>query len=54
MNENIIQPLPPTLTDPPYDRRALEACGLVALDARGRVIGCEPRPDGRLPARCCT
>lgn len=35
-------------------RRALEACCHIALDARGRVIGCEPRPDGRLPASCCT
>ncbi len=35
-------------------RRALEDCCHIALDARGRVIGCEPRPDGRLPASCCT
>jgi len=34
-------------------RRALEDCCHIALDARGRVIGCEPRPDGRLPASCC-
>lgn len=35
-------------------RRALEDCCHIALDARGGVIGCEPRPDGRLPASCCT
>lgn len=34
-------------------RRALEDCCHIALDVRGRVIGCEPRPDGRLPASCC-
>jgi RNA polymerase sigma-70 factor, ECF subfamily len=34
-------------------REALEDCCRIALDARGRVIGCEPRPDGRLPnCRC--
>ena len=34
-------------------RRALEACCHIAQDVRGRVIGCEPRADGRLPASCC-
>jgi len=34
-------------------REALEACCDVALDVRGRVVACEPRPDGRLPdCRC--
>lgn len=35
-------------------RRALEDCCHIALDVRGRVVSCEPRPDGRLPAGCCT
>ncbi len=34
-------------------RRALEACCEIAVDARGRVVGCEPRVDGRLPEGCC-
>jgi RNA polymerase sigma-70 factor (ECF subfamily) len=34
-------------------REAFEACCRIALDARGRVISCEPRPDGRLPKGCC-
>lgn len=34
-------------------RRSLEDCCTIALDARGRVIGCEPRPDGRLPECKC-
>ncbi len=34
-------------------RKLLEDCCEIALDARGRVIGCEPRPDGRLPPGCC-
>jgi RNA polymerase sigma-70 factor (ECF subfamily) len=34
-------------------RKALEDCCDVALDARGRVVGFEPRPDGRLPDGCC-
>lgn len=34
-------------------REALEACCHVALDARRRVIGFEPRPDGKLPDTCC-
>lgn len=36
-------------------RAALEDCCHFALDARQRVIACEPRPDGRLPDGCsCT
>ena len=31
-------------------REALEACCRIALDARKRVIACEPRVDGRLPS----
>lgn len=34
-------------------RKALEDCCHIALDARGRVVGCEPRADGRLPDGCC-
>lgn len=34
-------------------RAALEACCHIALDARGRVMSCEPRADGRLPEGCC-
>lgn len=34
-------------------RRALEDCCHIALDARGRVVACEPRPDGKLPDGCC-
>jgi RNA polymerase sigma-70 factor (ECF subfamily) len=34
-------------------RRALEDCCKIALDARGRVIACEPRPNGKLPACRC-
>lgn len=34
-------------------REALDACCHIALDARGRVVACEPRPDGRLPEGCC-
>lgn len=34
-------------------RRALEDCCHIALDTRGRVIRCEPRPDGKLPRGCC-
>jgi len=30
-------------------RKALEDCCNIALDARGRVVGCEPRPDGKIP-----
>ncbi|MDP3274798.1 MAG: sigma-70 family RNA polymerase sigma factor [Deltaproteobacteria bacterium] len=35
-------------------REALEACCRIALDARGRVVSCEPRSDGQLPGGCCT
>lgn len=34
-------------------REALKDCCHVALDARRRVIGFEPRPDGKLPESCC-
>jgi len=34
-------------------RKALEDCCHIALDARGRVLSCQPRPDGRMPERCC-
>lgn len=34
-------------------RSALEDCCTIALDARQRVIGCEPRADGKLPDGCC-
>lgn len=34
-------------------RDALEDCCRIALDARGRVIACEPRPDGKLPGCAC-
>lgn len=34
-------------------RGLLEDCCSIALDARGRVVSCEPRPDGKLPdCRC--
>jgi RNA polymerase sigma-70 factor, ECF subfamily len=34
-------------------REALDDCCKIALDMRGRVVSCEPRPDGRLPdCRC--
>jgi RNA polymerase sigma-70 factor (ECF subfamily) len=34
-------------------RAALEACCIIALDPRGHVVSCEPRPDGLLPnCRC--
>lgn len=34
-------------------RDTLEACCAIAVDARGRVVDCAPRPDGRLPdCRC--
>jgi RNA polymerase sigma-70 factor (ECF subfamily) len=35
-------------------RKALDDCCHIALDARGRVMSCEPRPDGRLPDGCCS
>ncbi len=34
-------------------RASLEACCKIALDARGRVVECAPRPNGRLPDGCC-
>lgn len=34
-------------------RAALEDCCHIALDARRRVIACEPRSDGKLPQGCC-
>jgi RNA polymerase sigma-70 factor (ECF subfamily) len=33
-------------------REALEACCRISTDARGKVIECTPRPDGRLPRGC--
>src|SRR5690606_29009783 len=35
-------------------RTALEDCCHIALDARRRVVGCEPKVDGKLPDGCCT
>lgn len=34
-------------------REMLEACCTITVDVRGRVIGCEPRSDGKLPGGCC-
>jgi RNA polymerase sigma-70 factor, ECF subfamily len=34
-------------------RGLLEDCCEIALDARGRVIACELRPDGKQPPACC-
>ncbi len=34
-------------------RVSLEACCRIALDARGRVVECQRRADGRLPEGCC-
>jgi RNA polymerase sigma-70 factor, ECF subfamily len=34
-------------------RGLLEDCCEIALDARGRVIGCEPRVSGKQPLDCC-
>jgi len=34
-------------------RAVLHACCAIALDARGKVVACEPRPDGRVPDGCC-
>ncbi len=34
-------------------RKSLEDCCTIALDVRGRIVGCEPRPDGRPPKGCC-
>jgi RNA polymerase sigma-70 factor (ECF subfamily) len=33
-------------------RELFEACCEIALDARGRVTACEPRPDRRVPCHC--
>lgn len=33
-------------------RAALEDCCKIALDARGQVLQCEPRPQGSLGTRC--
>lgn len=35
-------------------RAALESCCDFAVDARGRVVSCTPRPDGRPPEGCCS
>lgn len=35
-------------------RAMLEACCDLAVDARGRLVACEPRPDGQLPPGCCS
>lgn len=34
-------------------RAALEECCTIALDARRRVVSCEPRPGGKPPDGCC-
>lgn len=34
-------------------REMLEACCEISVDVRGRVIGCEPRADGKSPGGCC-
>jgi len=34
-------------------RRSLEDCCHIALDVRGHIVACEPRPDGRMPEGCC-
>jgi RNA polymerase sigma-70 factor (ECF subfamily) len=34
-------------------RAALEGFCEIALDARGRVVDCQVRPDARLPDNCC-
>jgi RNA polymerase sigma-70 factor (ECF subfamily) len=33
-------------------RAMLEACCEIALDARGRVMTCAPRPNGKVPSGC--
>lgn len=35
-------------------RALLEACCEITVDVRGRIIGCAPRPDGKLPDGCCS
>ncbi len=34
-------------------RELLEQCCNIAVDVRGHVVDCEPRPDGRLPSCRC-
>lgn len=34
-------------------RQALESCCQIALDARGKVMACEPKHDGQRPDGCC-
>jgi RNA polymerase sigma-70 factor (ECF subfamily) len=34
-------------------RQMIEHCCEIALDARGRVVACEPRNDGKRPPECC-
>lgn len=34
-------------------RAVMEDCCNIAVDARGRVVSCEPRPDGKLPSCNC-
>jgi RNA polymerase sigma-70 factor, ECF subfamily len=34
-------------------REAFDECCKIAVDARGRIVSCEPRPDGRLPDCKC-
>jgi RNA polymerase sigma-70 factor, ECF subfamily len=34
-------------------RTMLEDCCAIALDARHRVVDCQPRADGKLPDACC-
>ena len=34
-------------------REAIEQCCHVALDVRGKVLACEPRPNGLAPDGCC-
>jgi RNA polymerase sigma-70 factor (ECF subfamily) len=34
-------------------REMLQACCEIALDARGRVLSYDRRPDGKVPEKCC-
>jgi RNA polymerase sigma-70 factor, ECF subfamily len=34
-------------------RAMLEECCQIALDARGKVLTCEPKASGKLPPNCC-
>jgi RNA polymerase sigma-70 factor, ECF subfamily len=34
-------------------RKALEGCCQIALDTRGKLVLCKPRPDGNVPDGCC-